>query len=156
MLYTLKIQQVCWPWIFNLLLFNMLPMMMTMMKMIFIYIDAIFIMLLVIIQDTPVIIWADILGDDATYSIFFNSTFFFTPSISSGDLLTGILSPLFMTIMQVSSWEPEGRYRCSTMFRWEPEGRYPYTEKSMSITTFWFSMEYHWTALTPFWLSTDD
>ena len=42
------------------------------------------------------------------------------------------------------------------MFRWEPEGRYHCT-KSMAIAPrFWFSMEYRWTALTPFWLSADD
>ena len=28
--------------------------------------------------------------------------------------------------------------------------------KSMSIAPFWFSLEYCWTALTPFWLSTDN
>ena len=53
------------------------------------------------------------------------------------------------------SWEPEGRYCSSKMFRWEPEGRYCCT-KSMAIAPFWFSTEHRWFAITPFWLSTDD
>ena len=40
------------------------------------------------------------------------------------------------------------------MFRGEPEGRYRCT-KSMVIAPFWFSMEHIWTAIMPFWLSTD-
>ena len=41
----------------------------------------------------------------------------------------------------IVSWEPEGRYCRSKMFRWEPEGRYC-----------------HWlcTAIAPFLFSTDD
>ena len=41
------------------------------------------------------------------------------------------------------------------MLRWEPEGRY-HCAKSMVIAPFSFSVEQHWTALMPFWLSTDD
>ena len=55
----------------------------------------------------------------------------------------------------IVSWEPEGRYCSSKMFRWEPEGRYCCI-KSMAIAPFWFSMEHLWTAIAPFWLSTDD
>ena len=69
----------------------------------------------------------------------------------------------------IVSWEPEGRYCNSKMFRWEPEGRYCCT-KSMAIAPFWFSREHlcsaimpFWfsrehlcSAITPFWLSTDD
>ena len=31
------------------------------------------------------------------------------------------------------SWEPEGRYHYSTMFRWEPEGRYHCTKSMLSL-----------------------
>ena len=41
------------------------------------------------------------------------------------------------------------------MFHREPEGHYRCT-KSMVIVPFWFSLEQHWTALTPFWLSAKD
>ena len=57
--------------------------------------------------------------------------------------------------IHVVSWEPEGRYCSSKMFRWEPEGRYCCT-KSMAIAPFWFSTEHLWSAIAPFWLSTDD
>ena len=53
------------------------------------------------------------------------------------------------------SWEPEGRYCSSNLSRWEPERRYRCT-KSIAIAPFWFSMEHLWTAIMPFWLSTDD
>ena len=53
------------------------------------------------------------------------------------------------------SWEPEGRYCSSKLFRWEPEGGYCCT-KSMATAPFWFSTEHLWSAITPFWLSTDD
>ena len=46
-------------------------------------------------------------------------------------------------INDVVSWEPEGRYHYSKMFRWEPEGPYRCT-KSIAITPFWFSMEHRW------------
>ena len=52
-------------------------------------------------------------------------------------------------------WEPEGRYHYSTMFRWEPEGRYPCT-KSMVIAPFWFSTEHLWIVIMAFWFSADD
>ena len=39
------------------------------------------------------------------------------------------------------SWEPEGRYQCSKMFRWEPEKCY-WGAMSMGIASFWFSMEH--------------
>ena len=52
------------------------------------------------------------------------------------------------------SWEPEGRYCCSKMFRWEQEGRYRCT-KSMAIAPFWFSTDHRLSAIMPFWLSTD-
>ena len=55
----------------------------------------------------------------------------------------------------VISWEPEGRYKYSKMFRWEPEGHYLCT-KSMAIAPFWFSREHRWIVIVPFWLSTDD
>ena len=54
-----------------------------------------------------------------------------------------------------NSWEPEGRYCISEMFRWEPEGCYRCT-KSMAIAPFWFSIEHLWIAIVPLWLSTDD
>ena len=57
--------------------------------------------------------------------------------------------------LDIVSWEPEGRYCRPKMFRWEPEGRYRCT-KSMAISQFWFSTEHLWSAITPFWLSTDD
>ena len=53
------------------------------------------------------------------------------------------------------SWEPEGHYQYSNMFRWEPEGGYCCT-KPMAIAPFWFSTEHLWSVITPFWLSTDD
>ena len=55
----------------------------------------------------------------------------------------------------VVSWEPEGRYCRSKMFRWEPEGRYCHW-LCTAIAPFWFSTEHLWAAITPFWLSTDD
>ena len=60
-----------------------------------------------------------------------------------------------MIITYIVSWEPEGRYCSSKMFRWDPEGRYCCI-KSMAIAPFWFSMEHLWTAIAPLWLSTDD
>ena len=62
------------------------------------------------------------------------------------------LMPMCIIIV---SWESEGRYCSSKMFRWEPEGRYC-CKKSMAIAPFWFSAEHLWSAITPFWLSTDD
>ena len=56
---------------------------------------------------------------------------------------------------QIVSWEPEGRYCSSKMFRWEPEGQYCCT-KSMAIAPFWFSTEHLWSAIAPFWLSADE
>ena len=58
-------------------------------------------------------------------------------------------------LYNIISWEPEGHYCSSKMFRWEPEGRYCCT-KSMAIAPFWFSTEHLWAAITPFWLSADD
>ena len=55
----------------------------------------------------------------------------------------------------IVSWEPEGCYCSSKMFRWEPEGRYCCT-KSVAIAPFWFSTEHLWSAIAPFWLSADD
>ena len=51
------------------------------------------------------------------------------------------------------SWEPEGRYQYSKMFRWAPEGRYRCT-MSMAIAPFRFSAEHLWIVITPFWLET--
>ena len=56
--------------------------------------------------------------------------------------------------VQFASWEPEGRYQYSKMFRWDTEGCYCCT-KSMAVTPFWFSTEQLWIAVTPFWLSAD-
>ena len=53
------------------------------------------------------------------------------------------------------SWEPEGRYQYSTMFSWEPEGRYRHW-LCTEIASFWFSGEYSWKVITPFWPSIDD
>ena len=53
------------------------------------------------------------------------------------------------------SWEPEGRYQYSKMFRWEPEGHYRCI-KSMVIAPFLFSTEHLWILIAPLWLSTDD
>ena len=53
------------------------------------------------------------------------------------------------------SWEPEGCYCISKMFRWEPEGSYCHW-LCTAIAPFWFSTEHLWAAITPFWLSTDD
>ena len=36
----------------------------------------------------------------------------------------GIYCVLGWKYLNRRRWEPEGRYRCSTIFRWEPEGRY--------------------------------
>ena len=55
----------------------------------------------------------------------------------------------------VVSWEPEGHYQYSKMFRWEPEGHYCCT-MSIVIAPFWFSMENLWVVIAPFWLSTDN
>ena len=57
--------------------------------------------------------------------------------------------------VEIVSWEPEGRYCSSKMFRWEPEGHY-FCTKSMAIAPFWFSTEHLWSALAPFWLSADE
>ena len=46
----------------------------------------------------------------------------------------------------IVSWEPEGRYQCSMMFRWEWEGRYRCT-KSMERAPFWFLIQHLWTEL---------
>ena len=54
----------------------------------------------------------------------------------------------------VVSWEPEGRYCNSKMFRWETQGRYRCVYGNLA--PFWFSTEHLWIAITPFWLSTDD
>ena len=53
------------------------------------------------------------------------------------------------------SWEPEGHYWCSKMFRWEAEWRYRCTKSRPMViyAPFWFSMEYRWTASMPFWFS---
>ena len=67
-----------------------------------------------------------------------------------GPLMLDVSISLFFV-----SWEPEGRYCSSKMFRWEQEGLYRCT-KSIAITPFWFSTEHCWSAITPFWLSTDD
>ena len=66
--------------------------------------------------------------------------------------VSGILWSIKWVVDQIVSWEPEGRYCSSKMFRWEPEGGHHCT-KSMSIAPFWFSTEHRW---TPFWLSTDE
>ena len=47
----------------------------------------------------------------------------------------------------IVSWEPEGRYCSSEMFRWEPEGCYCCTTKYMAIVPFWFSKEHGCTAV---------
>ena len=57
--------------------------------------------------------------------------------------------------LYIVSWEPEGRYCRSKMFRWEPEGRYCHW-LCTAIAPFWFSMEHLWAAITPIWLSSDD
>ena len=57
------------------------------------------------------------------------------------------------SLLDIFGWEP--KEHCSTMFHWEPEGRYCH-KLCQAIAPFWFSMEYRWTALMPFWLSTDD
>ena len=51
-------------------------------------------------------------------------------------------------------WEPEGRSRCSVMFRGEPEGRFHHRLYTV-IAPFWFSTEYLWTTWTSFWPSTN-
>ena len=55
----------------------------------------------------------------------------------------------------VVSWEPEGRYQYSKLFHWEPKGRYRCTMPTAKVP-FWFSMEYLWIVVMPFWLATDD
>ena len=60
-----------------------------------------------------------------------------------------------LIVRDIVSWEPEGRYQYSKMFRWEPEGRHC-CKKPMAIAPFWFSTEHGWTVLTPFWFSADD
>ena len=65
------------------------------------------------------------------------------------------LPNVYVVYVHTVSWEPEGRYCSSKMFRWEPEGRYR-CAKSMAISPFWFSTEHLWSAMAPFWLSTDD
>ena len=52
------------------------------------------------------------------------------------------------------SWEPEGCYCSSKIFRWEPDGRYRH-RLFTAIALFWFSREHRWAAITPFWFSTD-
>ena len=59
-----------------------------------------------------------------------------------------------MTNWHNVSWEPEGHYCSSKMFRWEPEGRYCCI-KSMAIAPFSFSTEHLWSAIAPFWFSTE-
>ena len=59
-------------------------------------------------------------------------------------------------LFNIVSWEPEGRYQHSKMFRWEAEGHYDRSTMSMAIAPFWFSLEYIWVVIVPFWLSTDD
>ena len=54
-------------------------------------------------------------------------------------------APVWIRHWLIVSWEPEGRYCNSKMFRWDPEGRYCCT-KSMAIAPFWFS-EHLWSAL---------
>ena len=61
----------------------------------------------------------------------------------------------FLVNVHIVSWEPEGHYCSSKMFRWEPEGGYCCT-KSMAIVPFWFSTEHLWSSIAPFWLSADD
>ena len=41
------------------------------------------------------------------------------------------------------------------MFHWEPEGCYHH-RLCTAIVPIWFPMEHLWTALTPFWLSSED
>ena len=55
----------------------------------------------------------------------------------------------------IVSWEPEGCYYYSKMFRWEPEGRYCH-RLSTAIAPFWFSTDHLWILIAPFWLLTDD
>ena len=69
--------------------------------------------------------------------------------------LHAIFQPNKDYLSHLVSWEPEGRYCSSKMFRWEPEGRYCCT-KSMAIAPFWFSTEHFFSAIAPFWLSADD
>ena len=66
-----------------------------------------------------------------------------------------ILQTSFLRWDHVVSWEPEGHYYSSKMFRWEPEGCY-HCIKSMVIVPFWFSQEHLWSAIMSFWLSADD
>ena len=54
----------------------------------------------------------------------------------------------------IVSWEPEGHYCNSKMFRWEPEGRYRHT-LCTAIAPFWFSTEHLCIAIAPFWFSTE-
>ena len=58
-------------------------------------------------------------------------------------------------LLHIISWEPQGCYQYSKMFRWEPEGRYRCT-KSMAIAPFWFSTEHLSKVIAPLWLSTDN
>ena len=51
----------------------------------------------------------------------------------------------------ILSWELEGRYRYSKMFRWESEGHYRH--RHTMIAPFWFSMEHLWLLIAPFWFS---
>ena len=60
-----------------------------------------------------------------------------------------------LTKISFVSWEPEGRYCRSKMFRWEPQGRYCHWFCT-AIAPFWLPTEHLWAAITPFWLSTDD
>ena len=60
-----------------------------------------------------------------------------------------------MSQIHIVSWEPEGRYCRSKMFRWEPEGRYCHW-LCTAIAPFSFSTEHLCSAITPYWFSTDD
>ena len=51
----------------------------------------------------------------------------------------------------IVSWEPEGHYHYSMIFRWEPEVCYSHRLCTV-IVPFWFLTEHHW-MITPFWLS---
>ena len=57
----------------------------------------------------------------------------------------------------VVSWESEGPWCCSKMFRLRTRRALDRWTKSMSIAPFWLSTEHRSTeALTPFWLSAGD
>ena len=73
---------------------------------------------------------------------------------SNGSNECGAMTFVF-TQGHIVTWEPEGHYCISKMFRWEPEGRYRHRIFT-ATASFWFSMEHLWTAIMPFRLSTDD